>query len=463
MTEGRSQAQEKPNQMARVRTQGRSALPPNLVRVNEAAKKNKKTQFTALMHHVNLESLKRAFQGLRREASAGVDGETVSSYERNFETNLQNLLERARAGRYKAQPVRRVYIPKSDGGQRPLGLPALEDKILQSAMAEILGVIYETNFLEFSYGFRPGRNAHQALKTLKNALMTQKISWVLDADIRKFFDSVDHEWMMKLLKRRIADPRVLRLIRKWLKAGVLEGGRWRESELGAPQGSGVSPLLANVFLHYVLDIWTQWWMKTQAKGNVVIVRYADDFIMGFQYEQDARKMLPDLSERLGKVGLTLHQDKTRLMEYGRFAAERRAKRGLGKPETFNFLGFTHYWGKTYRGKFMHKWKTQSLRLSAKIKKVKLELWHRMHEPMAEQRRYLSRALQGHYNYYGIAGNSQAIMTFYQQAQRLWYRALKRRGGKKTLCWDDFAKLMERFVLPRPRIMVSQAFFAGAYG
>ena len=463
MIEGRSQVQEKPSQMARVRTQGRIALQPNLIRVNEAAKKDKKTRFTALMHHVNLESLKRAFHGLRRDASAGVDGETAVSYERNLEANLQDLLERAHAGRYKAHPVRRVYIPKSDGGQRPLGIPALEDKILQTAIAEILGAIYETNFCEFSYGFRPGRNAHQALKTLKNALMTQRINWVLDADIKKFFDSVDHQWMIKLLERRIADPRVLRLIRKWLKAGVLEEGSWRESDLGTPQGSAISPLLANVFLHYVLDIWVQWWRKTQAKGNLVIVRYADDFILGIQHEQDAYRIQADLKERLGKVELVLNEDKTRLIEYGRFAAERRAKRGLGKPESFNFLGFTHYWGRTHRGKFMHKWKTQSKRLSAKIKKVKVELWHRMHEPIVEQRQYLSRVLRGHYNYYGIAGNSRAIMTFYEQLQRLWFRGLKRRGGKRRMCWEDFAKLMERYVLPKPKIAATQAFFAGAYG
>lgn len=461
--EGRGRAEGSLDEEAKVRTQCRVALPPNLVLVNEAAKRDRKARLTALIHHVDATALERAFRRLRRNASAGVDGETVESYERNLASNLQDLLRRVHNGGYRALPVRRVYIPKSDGGQRPLGIPALEDKILQGAVAEVLGAVYEVDFQGFSYGFRPGRGTHDALKALMVALMTQKVNWVLDADIRNFFGSVDHEWLLRMVEHRIADRKVLRLIRKWLKAGVMEKGGWTETEQGTPQGASISPLLSNIFLHYVLDVWVRWWRKRQARGQVVIVRYADDFVMGFQHEEDGRRMLADLKERLAKFKLALHEGKTRLIMFGAFAAERRRERGLGRPETFSFLGFTHYWGKSLAGKSMVMWKTQSRRLAGKLKAVKLAVRRRMHESMAEQHRYLSRVLHGHYRYYGVRGNFGSLSNFHNGVQRLWFRALGRRGGKDRLTWRAFGGYLQQFPLPRPCIAHTTTFFAGALG
>ena len=280
MVEGRDRPKGNSSEKAKVWTQSRAALPPPLARVNEAARRDRKAQFTALLHHVNVEALNRAFRRLKRQASAGVDGETVASYEENLQSNLQDLCERVHTGRYRPQPVSRVYIPKPDGTRRPLGVPAVEDKLLQSAVAEVLSSIYEVDFLGFSYGFRPGRSCHQALASLHTALMSRSVNWVLDADIRKFFDSMDHEWLLRMLGHRIADRRVLRLISQWLRAGVLEQGEWKETEQGTPQGAGISPLLANVFLHYVLDLWVHQWRRRQARGQVIIVRYADDCAPG---------------------------------------------------------------------------------------------------------------------------------------------------------------------------------------
>jgi len=318
--EGRDQPEGNLREGSRVRTQSRAALPSNLARVNVAARKAVQTRFTALLHHVDAEALERAFRRQKRQASAGVDGITVSDYEQNLEDNLQDLCARVHTGRYRPQPVRRIYIPKADGGRRPLGVPTLEDKIVQGAVAETLSAIYEVDFLGFSYGFRPGRNPHQALSSLHTAIMSQRVNWVLDADIRSFFDSVDHEWLLRMLAHRIADPRVLRLIRMWLEAGILESDEWYETDRGTPQGAGISPLLANIFLHYILDLWVHQWRGRHARGRVSIVRYADDFVMGFENAADARRMLEDLKERLTKFGLALHEDKTRLIEFGRLPA-----------------------------------------------------------------------------------------------------------------------------------------------
>jgi RNA-directed DNA polymerase len=332
--EGRDQPGRNSREVGQGRTQSRIDLPPNLMRVNAAARAAVHTRFTALLHHVDVEALERAFRRQKRQASAGVDGITVTAYEQNLEANLQDLCARIHTGRYRPQPVRRVYIPKSDGGRRPLGVPTLEDKIVQGAVAETLSAIYEIDFLGFSYGFRPGRNPHQAPSSLHTAIMSQRVNWVLDADIRSFFDSVDHGWLLRMLAHRIADPRILRLVRLWLEAGVLESGEIYETTKGTPQGAGISPLLANIFLHYVLDLWVHQWRRRHAHGRVAIVRYADDFVMGFEKDVDARRMLADLKERLARFGLRLHEDKTRLIEFGRFAATTRQRRGERRPETF---------------------------------------------------------------------------------------------------------------------------------
>ncbi len=432
------------------RTQSRKLLPSTLARVHEAASRDKKTRFTALLHHVNVEALERAFGRLKRGAAAGVDGVTVATYEQGLSEKLQDLCGRVHRGTYRPAPVRRVYIPKPDGGQRPLGIPALEDKIVQGAVAEVLSAIYEVDFVGFSYGFRPGRSPHQALRALHTALMTQYVNWVLDADIRRFFDSVNHEWLLRMLAHRVADPRVLELIRGWLQAGVLDGKVWSETVEGTPQGSGVSPLLANVFLHYVLDLWVHQWRKRHTHGRIVIVRYADDFVMGFQYESDARKMMVALRERLAAFGLMLHEEKTRLLEFGRLSTEQREARGDRRPETFAFLGFTHYCARSRDGRFVVKRRTDRKRLTRKLHTVRTEQRRRMHTPLPEQHRWLCSVLRGHYRYYGLPSNWHALDGFYDEVCRGWFRALRRRS-QRGLTWNRFNQWLERFPLPRAGI------------
>jgi len=427
-------------------------LPSNLARVNAAARKAVQTRFTALLHHVDVGALERAFRRQKRRASAGVDGITVADYEQRLEENLQDLCARIHTGRYRPQPVRRVYIPKADGGRRPLGVPTLEDKIVQGAVAEMLSAIYEVDFLGFSYGFRPGRNPHQALSALHTAIMSRNVTWVLDADIRSFFDSVDHEWLLRMLAHRIADPRVLRLVRMWLEAGVLESDEWRETEQGTPQGAGISPLLANIFLHYVLDLWVHQWRGRHARGRVSIVRYADDFVMGFESEADARRMMVDLKERLAKFSLTLHEDKTRLIEFGRRPAQARRERGERHPETFAFLGFTHYCGWTRDGRFIVKHKTQSKRLTRKLTALRQDAWRHMHAPLADQHRWYSSVLRGHYGYYGRPHNWRSLNGFRQEVRRIWFNCLKRRSQRnRRMGWNWFEDVTARFPLPRPSI------------
>ncbi len=450
MVEGRGRPEGILQEKAKGRTQSRATLPPNLLRVNKAARRDQQTRFTALLHHVDVAALVRAFRRLKRSASAGVDGETVSSYEEDLQANLQELCERVHTGRYRPLPVRRVYIPKSDGGQRPLGVPALEDKVVQGALAEVLSAIYEVDFLGFSYGFRPKRSPHQALAALHTALMTQCVNWVLDADIRRFFDSVDHEWLMRMIAHRIADLRVLRLIRQWLEAGVLESGEICETVRGTPQGAGISPLLANIVLHYVLDLWVHRWRQRKARGRVIIVRYADDFVMGFQNAQDARRMVVDLRGRLAKFQLQLHAEKTRLIEFGRLPAVARRRRGARRPATFAFLGFTHYCGWTRDGRFVVKRKTQSQRLTRKLTLVGREARRRMHLPVAMQHQWLCQVLRGHYGYYGLPSNFRRLNAFYRGVLRNWFRALRRRSQRR-MNWADFSTLLTRFPLPAPCI------------
>ena len=451
-TEGRPWPEGNSGGKAKVRTQGRAALPANLARVNEAARKSRKTRFTALMHHIDVKALRRVFNRQRRNASAGVDGVTVEEYGGNLEANLKRLCDRVHSGSYRPQPVRRAYVPKADGTQRPIGIPALEDKIVQGGVSEVLSAIYEVDFLGFSYGFRPGRSPHQALEALNAALIKRKINWVLDADVRRFFDSVDHEWLLRMVAHRIADPRVLRLIRLWLRAGVLEGGKWFKTLEGTPQGAGISPILANIFLYYSLDLWVHQWRQRHAKGDVIIVRYCDDFVMGFERQTEAKSMLDELKRRLSKFGLGLHEKKTRLLEFGRFAAERRKRGGMRRPETFDFLGFTHYCSTNKKGRFFVTRKTQGARMTRKLKELRIESRRRMHWPLKKQQRWLSAVLRGHYAYYGLLGNSRALSDFAYKVRKLWFRALCRRSQKNAMTWERFNRLLKVFPLPTPRII-----------
>jgi group II intron reverse transcriptase/maturase len=419
-----------------------------LERIRQAAREDRKLRFTALLHHIyDLSMLREAYFCLKREASPGVDGVTWRQYGEALEDNLRDLSARLQRGAYRAKPVRRAYIAKADGRQRPLGVTALEDKIVQRATVEVLNAIYETDFLGFSYGFRPGRGQHDALDALYVGLLTKKVNWVLDADIRGFFDAIDHGWLVKFLEHRIADRRVVRLIQKWLNAGVLEDGTRTRSEQGTPQGGSASPLLANVYLHYVFDLWVQRWRRTQASGEVIVVRYADDFVVGFQHESDAERLLVELAERFRQFALELHPDKTRRIEFGRSAAWKRAQRGQGKPETFDFLGFTHICGKTRSGRFTVLRQTMRKRMQAKLKQVKTELRRRLHDPVPEVGRWLRSVVGGHVRYYGVPMNSPAIILFRFQVGEHWYRTLRRRSQKTRLNWERMRRLIDRWLPP----------------
>ncbi|WP_411860355.1 group II intron reverse transcriptase/maturase, partial [Cupriavidus sp. TA19] len=363
------------------RAQNRESVPQGLERVRHAARQRKKERFTALSHHVTVDLLREAFFALKRKAAPGVDGLTWQDYEAGLEEHLQALHAAVQSGAYRALPVRRRYIPKPDGKQRPLGIAALEDKIVQRAVVEVLNAIYEEDFLGFSYGFRPRRSQHDALDALAVGITSTPVNWIFDADIRGFFDSVSQTWLIRFLEHRIGDERIIRLVRKWLKAGVLEDGEWSVSETGTPQGAVASPLLANIYLHYVFDLWAEQWRRREAKGNVIILRYADDIVVGFAHEADARRFWDALRSRFEQFSLALHPDKTRLLEFGRYAAANRARRGLGKPETFTFLGFIYICGKSRRGSFQLQRKTRGDRMRAKLKQVKEQLRQRMHEPI----------------------------------------------------------------------------------
>jgi RNA-directed DNA polymerase len=404
--EGRSLAKGNPLQDDTNRIQGRRKVNSALERIRQAAERDKKVKFTSLVHHIySVDMLREAYFSLEREAAPGVDGETWQHYGEDLEEHLRDLSERLARGAYRASPVQRVYVPKPDGRQRPIGVPVLEDKLVQRATVAVLNQIYETEFLGFSYGFRPGRSQHDALEALESAIVTRKVDYLLDADIRGFFDAISHEWTMKFGEHRIADKRVIRLIQKWLKAGVLEDGTRTQAEEGTPQGGSASPLLANIYLHYVFDLWVQQWRKKRAHGEVIVVRFCDDFIVGFQYRFDAEQFLAELKERLRKFSLELHPEKTRLIEFGRFAAADRKQRQLGKPETFDFLGLTHICGTTRNGKFTVKRKTVRRRLRAKLKEVHAELRRRLHDPIPEVGQWLRSVVNGHCRYYGVTGNS----------------------------------------------------------
>jgi group II intron reverse transcriptase/maturase len=446
--EGRGWAEGNLHQQNASRTPSRSDAPSALERVRQAARRDGKTQFTALLHHVyHVGRLRAAYFSLKKEAAPGVDGETWRHYGAALEENLQNLSDRLKRGAYRAKPVRRVYISKEDGRQRPLGVPTLEDKVVQRATVEVLNAIYETDFLGFSYGFRPGRSQHHALDAIYTGLVTRKVNWVLDVDIRGFFDAIDHGWLMQFVKHRIADRRVMRLIQKWLNAGVLEDGKRTQSQEGTPQGGSASPLLANIYLHYVFDLWVQAWRRKRARGDVVVVRFADDIVFGFQHKSDAEQCWQELVERFRKFRLELHPDKTRLLEFGPFAAERRSRQGEGKPETFNFLGFTHICGKKRNGRFTVLRQTIRKRLQAKLNEVKAELRRRMHDPILETATWLRSVVGGHIRYYGVPMNREAIQLFRFSVGRLWHRALSRRSQNGRVRWDRMQRLIQRWLPP----------------
>jgi RNA-directed DNA polymerase len=449
--EGRERAKGNAASKTRPGHSAGSGVPSALDRVRQVARKDKEARFTALLHHVSLHRLGLAFDEVNPKAAPGVDGVSWAEYEQDLGANLRDLHERVQQGRYRASPSRRVYIPKADGRQRPLGIATLEDKIVQRAVVEVLNAVYEVDFLGFSYGFRPGRNPHQALDALAAGIYRKKVNWVLDADIRDFFGQLDRAWLRKFLGHRIADKRVLRLVDKWLAAGVIEDGTWTECDRGSAQGASVSPLLANLYLHHVFDLWADWWRKRHARGDVIIVRWADDFIVGFEYQQDAERFLEELRGRFAKFGLELHPDKTRLIEFGRFAARNRAARGKGKPETFDFLGLTHICAKAKSGRFWIRRITISKRMRAKLKQVKDQLRRRMHLPIPVQGRWLASVVRGHMAYYAVPGNISAVSAFRTQVTGRWYKVLRRRSQKTRITWTRMNRIATRW-LPPARVM-----------
>src|SRR5271165_2543456 len=434
-----------------LRAQDRAGVSRALERIRQAARHNKKERFTALLHHVNPETLRLAFNALKKDAAPGVDGTTWSDYEVDLERRLEELHDRVHRGAYRPQPSRRRFIPKPDGRQRPLAIAALEDKIVQRAVVMVLNAIYEEDFLGLSYGFRPGRSQHDALDALVVGIGNTKVSWILDADIRSFFDMVDQKWMIRFVEHRIGDPRIIRLIRKWMKAGVLEDGEFKASERGTGQGSVISPLLANIYLHYAFDLWANRWRQREATGDMIVVRYADDIVVGFEHEADAHRFLDMMRARLEEFALTLHPEKTRLIEFGRQAAVRREKRGEGRPETFNFLGFTLICGKSRRGKYLLWRKSRRDRLQAKLLAVKEELRRRMHQPIPRQGEWLRGVVSGWFAYHAVPTNTRALQTFRDCVIRLWRRALRRRGQRDRTTWERIKRLADDF-LPKPRIL-----------
>ena len=434
------------------RTQCRASVSPGLERVRHAARQRKKEKFTALLHHVTVDLLRDAFLALKRRAAPGVDGLTWQDYEAGLEGNLQDLHARVHRGTYRAQPVRRRFIPKPGSDkQRPLGIAALEDKIVQRALVTVLNAIYEEDFLGFSYGFRPGRGQHDALDALSVAICETPVNWILDADIRSFFDGLSQDWLVRFLEHRVGDERVIRLVRKWLKAGVLEDGEWSVSEAGTPQGAVVSPLLANVYLHYVFDLWALQWRRREATGNVIFVRFADDIVAGFEHEADARRFWDAMRARFERFALELHGEKTRLLEFGRHAAVRRQRRGLGKPETFTFLGFTFICGKSRRGAFLLHRKTRGDRMRATLQEVKTWLRQHMHDAVADQGRRLRAVVRGFFAYHAVPTNSRALGAFRYHVTNLWHRTLCRRSQKAGMTWERMAKIAAAW-LPSPRIL-----------
>ena len=454
--EGRRAAKSNTEKRPAPRTQSRTRASMGLDGVREVARAAKaagrEVRFTALLHHVTPQLLRDSFMKLKRDAAAGVDGVKWREYEEGLDERIGKLWAAVHSGRYRAVPSRRVYIPKADGKQRPLGIAALEDKIVQQAVVTVLTPIYEATFLGFSYGFRPGRNQHQALDAVVVGMQAKRVNWVLDADIKAFFDTVDHAWMMRFLEHRIGDRRVLRLILKWLTAGVVENGQKTDVQVGTPQGAVISPLLANIYLHYVFDLWTHQWRGRHARGDVMIVRYADDSVLGFESKADVDQFLEDLKVRFARFGLTLNEDKTRVLQFGRFAAQARAKLGLPKPLTFDFLGFTHICGQSRsNGWFQLKRLTSAKRMRTRLQAIRQALARRMHEPIPEVGRWLRRVVQGYFNYHAVPGNVDRLDAFRKEVSKAWLHALRRRGQRGRMPWSRFAVLVDRY-LPRARVL-----------
>ena len=451
VVEGRRLAKGNPHQRTMFRTLRRVDMSPELERIRQAAQRDRKRRFTALFHHVyRLETLRRAYMGLNPKAAPGVDGVTWQQYGEDLEANLQDLAGRLARGAYRAQPTRRTYIPKADGRQRPLGVTALEDKIVQAALVEVLNAIYEVDFLGFSYGSRLGRGPHEALDALSVALVRSKVNWVLNVDICGFFDAMVHKWLVTFVEHRIADRRIVRLIQKWLKAGVLEDGKHSRSVVGSPQGASFSPLAANIYLYYVFDLWAHQWRQRYCQGDVRLIRYVDDIVVGFATRQDAEQFQEALGQRFAHFGLELHPEKTCLIEFGRFARERRHERGLGKPKSFDFLGFTHISGQSRRGRFQVERRTMAQRLRAKLTEVKGELRQRMHLPVPVQGAWLRLVVLGHYRYYGVPHNVKAMQRFRKEVARLWQRSLSRRSHKGYVTWGRMKHYVDKW-LPVARV------------
>jgi len=443
--EGRRSIKENTEKANPNRIQSREIGSRGLLGVREAAKKDKGLRFTALLHHVTEALLLESFLSLKRQAAPGVDGVTWREYEQGVEARIKDLHGRVHRGAYRAQPSRRTYILKTDGRQRPLGIATLEDKVVQQAVVMVLNAIYEEDFIGFSYGFRPGKGAHDALDALTAGIVRKKVDWILDADVRGFFDNISHEYLMQLIQKRVADLRILRLIQKWLKAGVSEDGEWSETKVGTPQGAVISPLLANIYLHYVLDQWVVWWRKRYAYGDVIIVRYADDFVIGFQRRKEADRFLKELGERMQGFGLELHPEKTRLIEFGRYANEHRQRNGKGKPETFNFLGFTHICGTIHKtGKFTVMRQTIGKRMAAKLKAIKAELRRRMHEPIKDTGDWLRAVVRGYFNYHAVPGNFSRLRSFRHDVIRSWWQAVRRRS-QRGLRREAFERIVAQYI------------------
>jgi group II intron reverse transcriptase/maturase len=433
------------------RALNRTSVTQGLDRIRRTAREKQEERFTALLHHIDIDLLEAAFLELKEHAAPGADGVTWRDYGHDLKANLEDLNARVHRGAYRPQPSRRVYIPKSDGQRRPLAIAALEDKIVQRATVAVLNAIYEEDFLGFSYGFRPGRSAHDAMDALVVGIERRRVNFIVDADIRSFFDTVSQEWLIRFVEHRVGDRRIIRLIRKWLKAGVLEDGIVRVSEQGTAQGAVISPLLANIYLHYALDLWAARYRRREATGDMIIVRYADDFIVGFEHEADARRFLEALRERLEEFALSLHPEKTRRIEFGRVAAENRKRRGLGKPETFNFLGFTFICGKSRRGKFQIKRTSRRDRMRTKLQAIKQELRRHMHQPIRAQGKWLRQVVRGYFNYHAVPTNGRALAGFHAAVVRSWWRTLRRRSQRHVFGWERMKHLADEW-LPRPQIL-----------
>ncbi|XYL50658.1 group II intron reverse transcriptase/maturase [Bradyrhizobium sp. DASA03120] len=451
LVERRAATKGNADQQSTPRTPSRTSVTQALERIRRTARERKKERFTALLHHITPELLEAEFFALKKHAAPGVDGMMWRNYEQDLKANLEDLHARVHRGAYRPQPSRRVHIPKQDGRQRPLAIASLEDKIVQRATATVLNAIYEEDFLGFSYGFRPGRSAHDAMDALLVGIESRRVNFIVDADIRSFFDMVDQEWLIRFVEHRTGDQRIIRLIRKWLKAGVLEEGTVRVSEQGTAQGAVISPLLANIYLHYALDLWAERFRRREAAGDMIIVRYADDFIVGFEHENEARHFLEELRKRLQEFALSLHPEKTRLIEFGRHAEDNRRRRGLGKPETFNFLGFTFICSRSKQGKFQIRRKSRKDRMRAKLQAVKQGMRRRMHQSVLEQGKWLRQVVTGYFNYHAVPTNSRALSAFRYFVTEQWRRMLRRRSQIDGTTWQRVARLASD-LLPKPQIL-----------